>query len=141
MANPGPASSSPVHPQLLGSNQAIRLLAVATGVNLNATGDTIVPIINSSNWSVYQIIVTNASTSLTTAKAGVYPAASAGGTAFVANTTALTGNTGSTVVNPLTVANTTVQTGANIYINVGTAQGAAATADIYIYGYDFSVQS
>ena len=37
-----------------------------------------------------------------------------------------------------TVASTALQTGQNLYVNVGTAQGAAATMDVYVYGYDFS---
>ena len=72
MSNPGPATTVTIHPNNLGTNQAIRLLAVATGVNVNASGDTVMPIINSSNYSVYQVIVTNASTSLTTATAVSY---------------------------------------------------------------------
>jgi hypothetical protein len=141
MANPGAASSSPIHPQLLGSNQAIRLLAVATGVNLSSTGDTVIPIINSSNWSVYQTIVTNASTSLATASGTLYSAASKGGVAYMTANTALSGNTASTVVNTFSSQNTLTQTGANLYFNVATAQGSAVTADVYVYGYDFSVQS
>ena len=34
--NPGPAVTQGGHPQLLNSNQAVRLLATATGVNANA---------------------------------------------------------------------------------------------------------
>ena len=141
MSNPGPATSVTIHPNNLGTNQAIRLLAVATGVNVNASGDTVMPIINSSNYSVYQVIVTNASTSLTTATAAVYTAPAKPGTAIVAAATALSGNTGSTIVNPLTVASTNTLSGQNLYFNVATAQGAAATADVYIYGYDFSTYS
>ena len=141
MANPGPASSSPVHPQLLGSNQAIRLLTAQQGVNANVSGDTVVQIINSTNYSVYQVIVVNASTSLTTATFAVYTAAAKQGTAIVAAATALSPNTSSTVVNPYTVAATGVQTSPNLYVNIATPQGAAATFDIYVYGYDFSVQS
>jgi len=39
MSNPGPASTQTIHPSNLASNQAIRLLGVLTGVNVNATGD------------------------------------------------------------------------------------------------------
>jgi hypothetical protein len=138
MSNPGPASTSTIHPSNLASNQAIRLLGVLTGVNVNATGDNAIPIQNSTNYSVANVIVTNASTSLTTAVCAVYPSANAQGTAIVAASTALSGNTGATVVNQLTVASTATQAGQNVYFRVTTAQGAAATADVYIYGYDFS---
>lgn len=138
MANPGPSTTVTIHPSNVATNQAIRLLAVATGVNVNATGDqAVLPIINSTNYSVSNVVFTNASVSLTTAAAGLFTAPSAGGTGIVANA-ALTALTGSTVVSQRTVASTAVQTGQNLYLNVGTAQGAAATMDVYVYGYDFS---
>lgn len=135
MAAPNTVTSN--HPQQLSSNQAIRLLGYAQGINLNATGDTVIPIINSTTYSVSNVVLTNASTSLTTAAAGLFTAPSAGGTAIVSNA-ALSGATGSTVVSQRTVASTAAQTGQNLYWNVGTAQGAAATGDVYVYGYDFS---
>jgi hypothetical protein len=95
MANPGPASTTTIHPQNVTTNQAIRLLAVATGVNVNATGDqATLQIINSTNYSVSNVVFTNASVSLTTAAAGLFTAPSAGGTAIVANAAlfALTGS-------------------------------------------------
>ena len=137
MANPGPATTVANHPSNLASNQAIRVLASFQGVNVNATGDTVLPIINTNSYSVSNVIFTNASTSLTTAAAGVFTAPSAGGTGIVANA-ALSALTGSTVVSQRTVASTALQTGGNLYVNVGTAQGAAATMDVYVYGYDLS---
>jgi len=140
MANPGPASTVTIHPQSVLSNQAVRLLAVATGVNVNATGDVaVLNIANSANWSVANVVFTNASTSLTTAAAGVFTAPGASG-AIVSNA-ALSALTGSTVVSQRTVASTAINTGQYLYINVGTAQGAAATMDVYIYGYDFATYS
>lgn len=137
MPNPGPASATTNHPQPLGSNQAIRLLASAQGVNLNATGDTVLPVLNSGRYSVSNVIVTNASISLTTAAAGLFSAPSAGGTGVVANA-ALSACTGSTIVSQRTVASTAALTGPNLYFNVGTAQGAAATGDVFVYGYDLT---
>jgi hypothetical protein len=140
MANPGPASTSTIHPSNIASNQAIRLLASYQGVNVNQTGDTVLPINNTTNYSISNVIFTNASTSLTTALAGVFTAPAAGGTGIVANA-ALSAMTGSTVVSQRTVASTAVQTGQNLYVNVGTAQGAAATMDVFVYGYDLSFLS
>ena len=137
MSNPGPALVNTNHPQGLVSNQAIRLLAYFQGVNVNATGDTVLPIINSTTYSVSNVVMTNASVSLTTAAAGVFTAPAAGGTAIVSNA-ALSALTSSTVVSQRTVASTAAQSGQNLYVNVGTAQGAAATVDVYVYGYDFS---
>lgn len=140
MANPGPASTQTIHPSVLASNQALRLLAVFPAVNVNVLGDTVLPINNTTNYSVFQVIFTNASTSLTTAAAGVFTLPSAAGTAIVANA-ALSALTGPTVVSQRTVASTAIQAGQNLYLNVATAQGAAATMDVYVYGYDFSTYS
>ena len=137
MANPGPATTVTNHPSNLATNQAIRLLASFQGVNVNATGDTVLPVINTDRYSVSNVVFTNASTSLTTALAGVFTAPSAGGTAIVANA-ALSAMTASTVVSQRTVASTAAQTGQNLYVNVGTAQGAAATMDVFVYGYDLT---
>jgi hypothetical protein len=137
MANPGPATTVTNHPSQLATNQAIRLLASYQGVNVNATGDTVLPILNTGSYSVSNVIFTNASTSLTTALAGVFTAPSAGGTGIVANA-ALSALTGATVVSQRTVASTAAQTGQNLYVNVGTAQGAAATMDVFVYGYDLT---
>lgn len=137
MANPGPATTVANHPSNLSTNQALRLLASFQGVNVNATGDTVLPILNTNSYSVSNVIFTNASVSLTTAAAGVFTAPAAGGTGIVANA-ALSAMTASTVVSQRTVASTALQTGGNLYVNVGTAQGAAATMDVYVYGYDLS---
>jgi hypothetical protein len=141
MANPGPATTVTIHPQNVTSNQAIRLLGVATGVNVNATGDqAVINIVNASNYSVSNVIFTNASISLSSAAAGLFTAPSAGGTGIVANA-ALSALTGSTIVSQRTVASTATPVSQILYLNVGTAQGAAATMDVYVYGYDFSVYS
>ena len=136
-----PNSTSSIHPSNLATNQAIRLLAVATGVNVNSTGDqATLAINNASSYSVSNVVFTNASISLTTAAAGLFTAPAAGGTGLVANA-ALSALTASTVVSQRTVASTALQTAQNLYLNVGTAQGAAATMDVYVYGYDFSTFS
>jgi hypothetical protein len=137
MANPGPATTVANHPSNLASNQAIRLLASYQGVNVNAAGDTVLPINNTSSYSVSNVVFTNASVSLTTALAGVFTAPSAGGTAIVANA-ALSAMTSASVVSQRTVATTAAQTSQNLYVNVGTVQGAAATMDVFVYGYDLT---
>lgn len=133
--NTNPATGNQYTPYQ-GQN-AFRLLAGAQGVNMNALGDTVLPIINASAWSIFQVVMTNASISLTTAAAGLFTAPAAGGTAIVANA-ALTALTGPTIVSQRTVASTTRQTGSNVYFNIATAQGAAATAEVYVFGFDLS---
>lgn len=136
-----PNSTSTIHPSNLATNQAIRLLAVATGVNVNSTGDlATLAINNASSYSVSNVVFTNASISLSSAAAGLFTAPAASGTGLVANA-ALSALSASTVVSQRTVASTALQTAQNLYLNVGTAQGAAATMDVYVYGYDFSTFS
>ena len=140
MANPGPASTVANHPQNLGTNQALRLLASYQSVNLAATGDTVLPVLNTSRYSVSNVIVTNASTDLsasTVPLAGVFPAPGASGTAIVSNAS-LSALTGSTVVSQRTINSTAAQTTQNLYFNVGTAASYAATVDVFVYGYDLT---
>jgi len=137
MSNPVPASTQTNHPSGLATNQAIRLLASAQGVNVNATGDTVLPVQNSGRWSVSNVVFTNASVDLTTAEAGVFTAPSAGGTAIVADAI-LSAMSSASVVSERTVASTAAQTGGNLYVNVSVAQGAAATMDVFVYGYDLT---
>ena len=137
MSNPGAASTQTSHPSNLATNQALRLIASAQSVNLNSVGDTVANILVSGRVSVQSIIVTNASVDLTTAQLAVYTGAGATGTA-VKSAYALTGNTtaAKTVVTAAT--STDAITGTPLYIRCTTAQGAAATADVFIYGYDLT---
>jgi len=138
MANPGPASTQTNHPSNLATNQALRLLASAQGVNLNSVGDTVANLLNDSgNVSVQSIIVANASVDLTTAQLAVYTGPGATGTA-IKSAYALTGNSSSAKV-VVTAATSTDAIDTNqLYIRCTTAQGAAATADVFIYGYDLT---
>ena len=137
MANPGPAVTISSHPQVAGTNQALRLLASFQSVNCNVLGDTVLPILNTSSYSISNVIFTNASISLSTAAAGLFTALAAGGTGIVANA-ALSGLMAASVVSQRMVASTAAQAGQNLYFNVATAQGAAATCDVFVYGYDLT---
>ena len=137
MANPGPATTNTNHPSNLATNQALRLIASAEGVNLNSVGDTIAPIFANGRVSVQSIIVTNASVDLTTAQLAVYTGAAAAGTA-IKTAYALTGNTTAAKVVVTAATSTDAVTETPLYIRNTTAQGADATADVFIYGYDLS---
>jgi hypothetical protein len=137
MANPGAATTVSNHPSNLATNQALRLIASAQGVNLNAVADTIAPILGAGNVSVQSIIVANASISLTTAQLAVYTGPGATGTA-VKSAYALSGNNSTTAVVVTAATSTNSIAGSPLYIRCTTAQGAAATADVFIYGYDLS---
>jgi hypothetical protein len=111
-----------------------------TGVNLNATSDTPVAITLPAGFTRYHIVdvkVSNASISLTTAQIGLYTAASQGGVNIVAQTTTgIPNNTNATNLNSYSAtvvdSGTRAYNNATLYINVGTPQGAAASADITI---------
>lgn len=114
------------------------LLGQLLGANLNTTADQAIPM-TSANYLVTAVVVTNASTSLTTAVGGIYTAAAKGGTAMVGAGQVYSALTGDTVVLPLTLAVTTTRlTVATLYLSLTVAQGAAATADLRVYGYRFA---
>lgn len=158
-SNPGPASISAINSQAIVSPQnspnvsgvpqganGYRLLGSARAVNANAAVDTIIPIINSQSWVPDVAIWCNASISLSTATAALYTGPNKTGTALIAAATALSGLTSSLVVGrPTVVAGTKLlayglQNGFTnyIYLNIATAQGAAATFDFFLYGIDLS---
>ena len=137
MANPGAATTVTNHPSNLATNQALRLIASAQGVNMNLVADTVAPILVAGNVSVQSIIVANASTSLTTAQLAVYTGPGATGTA-VKSAYALSGNSSTTAVVVTAATSTNSITGTPLYIRNTTVQGAAATADVFIYGYDLT---
>jgi len=117
------------------------LLGKLIGANMNSTDDQQITIFsNPSKFILRRIVVTNASVSLTTAVGGVYTAASKGGTAVVAAAQAYSSLTTSALFLDLTLsttssASTTVKSSIpNLYLSLTTAQGAAATADVYVYG-------
>jgi hypothetical protein len=117
------------------------LLGKLIGADMNSTSDQrIVMFSNPSKFILRRIVVTNASISLTTAAGGVYTAASKGGTAVVASSQAYSSLSASTLFLDLTLsttgsASTTVKSSIpNLYLSLTTAQGAAATADVYVYG-------
>ena len=144
MANPGPASTTTIHPSNLATNQAIRLLAYASSVPISQTGDSsvVLPINNTTSYAVTNVAITNANKDVSSGALAIWTAPAGAGTEIVTNAT-LTSNTGSTyVTNATVVAGTkaTALTAQTLYVKVGTAV-AGGTVDIYVYGYDFSVYS
>jgi hypothetical protein len=141
MANPGPASTTTIHPSNLASNQAIRLLAFASAVPVSQTGDAAVtlPINNTSSYNVQFVAITNANVDVSGGALAIWTAPAGTGTEIVTNAS-LTSNTSSTyVTNSTVVAGTkaTRLTAQTLYVRVGTAV-AGGTVDVFVYGYDFS---
>ena len=116
------------------------LLGQLISANMNSTGDQQIVIFSApAKYIIRRIVATNASISLSTAVGGIYPAVSKGGTAIVANSQVYSGLTASGKFVDLTVASGytsggDVLTVKSIYLSLTTPQGAAATADIYVYG-------
>lgn len=93
-----------------------------------------------TNYYLHSVIVKNKGTtgSITTATAGLFTATGGGGTALAAtqSLSMLTSNAVNTAggLMHLTLSATNQwQNRTSLYFRVGTAQGAAATADVYIY--------
>ncbi|WP_158812536.1 hypothetical protein [Methylocapsa sp. S129] len=115
----------------------------ARNVNLNATGDTAVPISMPAGTSRYRlnfVAIDNSQGALpTTARLGIYTAASQGGVAIAspqalsAITSQSTDTAGNLMVAVLNNAATTSFVDATLYVNVGTAQGTPATVDVVIF--------
>lgn len=130
-------------PRSLVYGPGIILLGSLIGANMNTLADQPIAITGLDGlpvlpYAIESIHARNGSISLTTAVGGVYTAAAKGGTAIVANTQVYTGLAGAaTDLARLTVAaagNNSVFTAATLYLALTTAQGAAATADIYVFG-------
>lgn len=141
MSNPGPASTTTIHPSNLATNQAIRLLAVGVNVPISQTGDSsvVLPINNSTSYAVTNVAITNANTDVSSGALAIWTGVNGTGTEIVTNA-ALTGNTSSAYVTNSTVvsASKNVNLSAqNLYVKVGTAV-SGGTVNIYVYGYDFS---
>ena len=148
MSNPGPATTVSAHPSNVTTNQALRLIGVAKGVNLAATGFTPVPVVNSTAYLPKEMIVTNvnnagAVVSLSTSTALGITTTNAGSPSslFGALTTAQISALSTAVLGTAYVdSSSTSLSYANqtLYANVTTASGATGTGDVYVYGYDFS---
>jgi hypothetical protein len=142
MANPGPASTSTVHPSNLNSQQALRVLAVQKGVSTASLADTAVQINNSALYVPVSVVVANANNagatqSVASVNLGVYTAPAKGGSA-VLTAAALTSQTAPTYVTVSAATNpNTALSAQTIYVNISSAT-ATATVDVYVYGYDLS---
>lgn len=116
------------------------LLGELISANMNSTADQQIVMFSApAKYIIRRIVVTNASVSLTTAVGGVYPQVSKGGTAIVANSQAYSGLNATSKFIDLTIASGytsggSILTAKSIYLSLTTAQGTAATADVYVYG-------
>lgn len=113
------------------------LLFSLRAANFNATSDQILTPTFNGKFRVKRIVVINTSVNgMSAAAGGIYTAASKGGSAIVAAGQVYTGLTNALTALELTLALPSVAlvAGTPLYFSLTTAQGAAATADLYVYG-------
>lgn len=141
MANPGPSSTTTIHPSNLATNQAIRLLATAKAVPISQTGDSSVtiPVNNTTSYCVQNVAITNASVDVSGGALAIWTAPAGTGTEIVTNATLTSNTSAAYVTNATVVSGTKAKNLADqtLYVKVGTAV-SGGTVDIFVYGYDFS---
>lgn len=125
----------------LGAGQQ-KVLGTLRAANFNSTADQAIPIpAQITAFQITSIVATNCSASLTLAVGGFYPTTSKGGTPIVAATQIYSTLTGATLLLATTIAATplvTRYTISTVYLSLTTAQGGAATCDVYVVGVDLT---
>lgn len=119
------------------------LLGFADNIDMNSanTDTALTMFLPTTNYTITAIRVQNCSTSMTTATGGVFTSTGGGGTTVSANaavagvTSAAANTSGNGIALTLTQGNNTWWNAVQLYFRVGTAQGAAATCNVYAYGY------
>jgi len=112
------------------------LLGKVVSANLNSAGSDNAVAVPFSKYIIRKVVVTNVSTSLaiSVATVGVYTSSGGGGSTVVTAAT-LTALTGSTKFVDMTIALSADSTTAStLYVRNVLANGAPATADVYIFG-------
>ncbi len=114
------------------------LLGYLKAANFNVTTDQqVANLAANTKFQIRRITVMNTSVAgMSTAAGGLYTATSKGGTAIVAAGQLYTGLTNAATGLDLTLAapNAILLANTPLYFSLTTGQGAAATADIYVYG-------
>ena len=112
------------------------LLGSRIAANFNSTADQIIPIA-ANKYIPRRIIALNASSSLTTAAGGIYSSPAKAGSPLVAATqvySALTAPAKYLDLTTTAIVGTDVYSSPILYFSLTTAQGTAATGDIFIFG-------
>lgn len=140
-----------------------RLLGKIIGFDMNSTNDQLITLSGGTKFIVTDIVITNATINLNMADYLTFTTQVNQGGVYIADTKSLQplglapmeglsiltnpnkyinsigqNNTNALYENPyINIYNKQDAVGTSIYALLGTAQGALATADIYIYGYPF----
>lgn len=145
MANPGPASTTTVHPTSVLTTQVLRIVATIKNVPANGTGNYAIPVYNTGIFLPQTLVVTDlniAGASVTPTGLALGVATTSGGSSLFGAITAANLSTPQGVSLVAASASTTALTNQVVYLNVTaglTTAVAGATFDVYVYGYDFSV--
>jgi CubicO group peptidase (beta-lactamase class C family) len=114
------------------------LIGRLLNANMNSTADQAISLWQGQAFRVTKITVTSATAALTTAAGGIYTGGSKTGTALVAASQVYSALSAGNIALEPTIDATggALFFGAaqGLYLSLTTAQGAAATADIFIYG-------
>lgn len=114
----------------------IPLISVLRAADMNTTADQVINL-SPKRYIVRRVIITNASTSLTTAVGGIYTGTGKTGVALVPAGQSYAALTGSNKFIDATLhasTSTDHYVVTTLYLSLTTPQGVPATADIYIYG-------
>lgn len=116
------------------------------GANMNSTADQAIALTGPALFTVDSVVITNASTSLTTAQGGFYTAAAKGGSLLfgssatsaysylTAASKSISGGGSGNVLPAQSGQSVTMAASGSIFFALTTPQGGAATADIYVFG-------
>lgn len=116
------------------------LLGYIDALDLNSANTDTAFSINSARYKIDRITLENPSAAVTTATAGLFTAAGGGGTTLCADQ-ALSGSlTATTKIMDLVeqaIVDTDARTEGTLYLRVGTAEGAARTVNVRLYGWAY----
>lgn len=124
-----------------GVKRGYGILAYKLTLDLNtAATDTAIAVEALGRYRIDKIVVVAPSINMTTATLGVFTAAGGGGTTIAADQSlaALSATTKFKDLTLQAIVTTDIFTALTLYLRVGTPQGAAATADVYLFGEDFT---
>lgn len=124
----------------LGIVSGYGLIGSRDNVDLDNATDTTISI-SATRYRIDKMTLESPSAAVTTATAGFFTAAGGGGTtlaAIQALSGSLTGTTKFMDLTPQAVVGTTVRTEATLYLNVGTPEGSARSANFRLYGWVFA---
>lgn len=116
------------------------VIASLSLVDLNvATSDNAMTV-ESTRYRIDKLVVENATVNLTAATAGLFSAAGGAGTTLAADQSlaALTASTKFDDLSLEAVCGTDVQTAGTVYFRVGTPQGTACSASVWLIGWSFA---